>query len=463
MLELQDIQGIVLQGYGKLRHAAFILLAIDDRKRAGAWLASLALRTAADKGVGASTNVALTCSGLDALGLDAAGLKRFPSEFRDGMVSDFRQRILGDIERSSPEHWQWGGPKTATIHVLLMLYEENAPALEALVQRAEADWTQGGLSRLARLSTEWLADSKEHFGFHDGISRVSVAGYDDGPHAVAAGEFVLGYPNAYDKYTQSPVLDAALDSENVLARADGGADLGRNGSYLVFRQLEQDVYGFWKWVDDQARGDAARRSWVASKMVGRWPGGAPITLYDDAEPSSDAKWKEDFGYAAHDALGHRCPLGSHIRRVNPRDALGTDFKPGDETLAKAHRLIRRGRLYGKALAADMRPESVLAAGPDGVERGLHFICLNANIERQFEFVQQTWTNSPKFSGLRNDPDPLVGARALPSSAFTVQSPGIRHRYVDMPNFVTTRGGAYFFLPSVRAAKYLGNRAARAAG
>lgn len=470
MLELQDIQGIVLEGYGKLQHAAFILLAIEDPKRAGVWLASLKLRTAADKAVVASTNVALTCAGLDKLGLEAPMLARFPTEFRDGMVSEFRRRILGDIEDSSPENWHWGAAHNPTIHVLLMLYAENAPALQALVQRAEEGWTQGGLSKVKLLDTNWLPDFKEHFGFRDGISGVPVAGYDDDPRAVAAGEFLLGYPNVYGKYTRSPVIDAALDTKNVLARAEQGADLGRNGSYLVFRQLEQDVFRFWEWVDSQAHGDAARRSWIASKMVGRWPGGAPLTQYPDAEPAGNGKngkngksVTNDFLYAERDPHGQRCPLGSHVRRMNPRDALGTAFKAGDETLANAHRLIRRGRAYGPALADDMRPESMLAKGPDRVARGLHFICLNANIERQFEFVQQTWANSSKFSGLRNDPDPLIGARALPSSAFTVQEPGIRHRYAGMPSFVTARGGAYFFLPSVRAVKYLGGRAASSNG
>jgi len=464
MLELQDIQGIVLEGYGKLQHAAFILLAIEDPKRAGAWLASRTLRTAADKVVAASTNVALTCAGLAELGLKPPMLAQFPSEFLDGMVSDFRRRILGDIAESSPENWQWGGPHNPTIHVLLMLYEQDATALRALVKRAEEEWTQGGLSQVELLDTNWLPDFKEHFGFRDGISGVSIAGYDNDPRAVPAGEFLLGYPNVYGKYTRSPVIDAELDPKNVLARAERGADLGRNGSYLVFRQLEQDVFKFWEWVDSQAHGDAARRSWIASKMVGRWPGGAPLTVYDSAEPVYERDTlTKPFLYAEKDPHGQRCPLGSHVRRMNPRDALGTAFKAGDETLANAHRLIRRGRAYGKPLATDMRPESFLAKGSDNVKRGLHFICLNANIERQFEFVQQTWANSSKFSGLRNDPDPLIGARALPSSAFTVQERGIRHRYVDMPSFVKARGGAYFFLPSVRAVKYLGSRAASANG
>jgi deferrochelatase/peroxidase EfeB len=127
---------------------------------------------------------------------------------------------------------------------------------------------------------------------------------------------------------------------------------------------------------------------------------------------------------------------------------------GDDRLANLHRLIRRGRAYGKPLAKDMTPDAVLAKGRDGVERGLHFLCFSANIERQFEFVQQTWSNSAKFAGLRNDPDPLIGARYLPGSQFTIQQDGVRRRFAGMPNFVTTRGGAYFFMPGIAGVRYL---------
>ncbi len=213
------------------------------------------------------------------------------------------------------------------------------------------------------------------------------------------------------------------------------------------------MYGFWKWLDERAEGRAKERVCLGAKMVGRWPGGASLVHHPHSEPKREQKPDNDFQYLERDPHGERCPLGSHVRRTNPRDAFGE--KPGDEALSNLHRIIRRGRAYGKPLTGDMTPESILAKGSDDVDRGLHFICFNANIERQFEFVQQTWSNSGKFAGLRNDPDPLIGARYLPGSQFTVQEAGVRRRYVGMPDFVKVRGGAYFFMPSISAVKALG--------
>jgi Dyp-type peroxidase family len=436
-LELDDIQGIVLQGYGKLNAAAFVLLSIEDAARAKTWLAKLPLRSTRSEGTESAVNVAFTTQGLRGLGVDEQVLRSFPTEFQQGMVSEFRKRVLGDVESSDPVHWQWGGPSGPTVHVLLMLYAANESELAALRSRSKEAWENGGLRLVRTLDTEWLPELKEHFGFHDGISGVPIRGYRGQASGVAPGEFLLGYPNEYGKYTASPSVP----------------DLGRNASYLVFRQLSQDVYGFWKWLDEQAGGDAAERVRIASKMVGRWPGGASLVRHPHVEPvGAGVQPDNDFRYVAEDSLGHRCPLGAHIRRTNPRDALGT--KAGDDKLANLHRLIRRGRAYGKPLAKEMTPDAILAKGPDGVERGLHFICFNANIERQFEFVQQTWANSAKFAALRNDPDPLIGARYLPGSQFTIQQAGVRRRFVGMPDFVSVRGGAYFFMPGIAGVKYL---------
>jgi Dyp-type peroxidase family len=404
-------------------------------------------------------NVALTSEGLRALGLDQRVLRGFPTEFQQGMVSESRKRVLGDVETSDPVHWQWGGPTEPAVHVLLMLYAASDSELAGLLASSKQGWEKGGLRQLKTLDTEWLPELKEHFGFHDGISDVTIRGHRGQSSGIAPGEFLLGYPNEYKKYTASPTVPDAPGPAQLLPRLDGRRDLGRNASYLVFRQLAQDVYGFWKWLDEQAGGDANERVRIASKMVGRWPGGASLVRHPDADPASlGVKPDNDFQYVREDPLGHGCPLGAHIRRTNPRDALGT--KAGDETLANLHRLIRRGRAYGKPLAKDMTPDAVLAQGPDDVERGLHFICFNANIERQFEFVQQTWSNSAKFAGLRNDPDPLTGARYLPDSQFTIQQQGVRRRFVGMPNFVTTRGGAYFFLPGIAGIRYLASASSR---
>jgi Dyp-type peroxidase family len=185
-------------------------------------------------------------------------------------------------------------------------------------------------------------------------------------------------------------------------------------------------------------------------MVGRWPSGAPLVrTAEDDKP--ELGQENDFGYHDLDPLGLRCPLGAHIRRTNPRDS--SDPHLGSQrTLAinKRHRILRRGRAYGKPV------EDADTSG----DRGLHFICFSGNISRQFEFVQQTWINNPKFAGLYEDTDPLIGDRApreiRGASGFTEQARPVRRRVSDLPQFVSVRGGAYFFMPSIRAVRYLGS-------
>jgi Dyp-type peroxidase family len=224
-------------------------------------------------------------------------------------------------------------------------------------------------------------------------------------------------------------------------------DLGRNGSYLVVRQLEQDVARFWNFCDRLTRGDAGSdlraRERLAAKVLGRWPSGAPLVKspdYDDHHYAQD----NDFGFA-QDRAGLLCPIGSHVRRANPRDGFGHDSPAQSQTRSNRHRLLRRGRPYGP------RIKNVLV--DDGAERGLIFICLNSDIERQFEFVQQTWLNNPNFCGLRNEIDPLVGVPS-PGAYLTIPREPVRQRVTGLEQFVRTRGGAYFFLPGLRALRYI---------
>jgi deferrochelatase/peroxidase EfeB len=173
---------------------------------------------------------------------------------------------------------------------------------------------------------------------------------------------------------------------------------------------------------------------------------------------------DDFGYRDTDANGFKCPIGSHVRRSNPRDTLGPDAATALAT-ANRHRILRRGRSYGHR-PADPRVD-------DGIDRGLLFLCLNSDIERQFEFVQQTWVNNPVFGGLNGEVDPLIGnisktetpsvnpspgnsdsGDAQRDAIFTVQADPLRTRVHNLERFVTVKGGAYFFLPSIRALRYL---------
>ena len=243
-------------------------------------------------------------------------------------------------------------------------------------------------------------------------------------------------------------MAAAADPGSILPEspaAKGRRDLGLNGTYLVFRQISQDVAGFWRFRHQAAAGmwpgDADGPVRLASKLVGRWPSGSPLVLSPDKDGE---KMRNDFEFAGPDPHGHGCPFGAHIRRANPRDALGPDPKTALES-ARRHRLMRRGRAYGK------RAEDPLKE--DGVHRGLHFICLGTDLERQFEFVQQSWINNPVFAGLYREVDPLVGDQAH-AGTFTIEAEPLRRRVQGLGAFTRIRGGGYFFLPGVRALRFL---------
>ena len=464
-LDLDDIQGLVARGYGALRAARYALLSIDDGDAARRWLDGIVTRVtpASARSTDSALQVAVTSSGLAKLGLPGDTLAGFADEFVSGMTTPHRRRILADVEESAPERWDWGGPTTTGVDLLLLVFARDAAALASVYAPLAAAWTGGGLTAVKELDTSDLGD-KEHFGFRDGVSQPTVEGLssrgDRPANTVKAGEFILGYPNEYGLYTDRPLLPASADPSGLLPRDAGGSgavDLGRNGGYLVFRQLRQDVRGFRRFLATAARDGggtdgppAAAR--LAARMVGRWPSGAPLVLAPDGEQAALAD-ANDFGYAAIDPYGYRCPIGAHIRRAHPRDAL--DPHPGSDAsiaLDKRHRLLRRGREYGPPLP----PDETLAAAPASTsdDRGLHFICVNANIARQFEFVHHTWLNNPKFAGLYDDADPLIGAHRPSGGTFTMQAPPVRTCVTGLPRFVQPRGGAYFFLPGLRTLRYL---------
>lgn len=456
-IELEDVQGLVASAYRHLPHACFLALEIVDAGRAAAWLAHLAgaVTTAAGRVEGPALNVAIARSGLQKLGVQAAALDAFSLAFQEGMTGPSRRRVLGDTGESAPESWAWGAPAGASIDVLALVYAPSREQLETALAPYRA-LRESGLIEHRRL--EATRGDREHFGFRDGISQPALEGVRTGPprDTIKAGEVLLGYPNEYGQFTARPLLSPEEDPEHLLAldaAGSGRADLARNGSYLVLRQLEQDVAGFWSHLDAVAAGNGDADGGavgLAARMVGRWPDGAPLVLspeFDDPGLSL----ANDFTYQHRDPFGLRCPIGAHLRRAHPRDML--DPSPGSwRSLAidKRHRLLRRGRRYGPTLERD-----AALAGGDGKERGLQFMCLCASLERQFEFVQHTWVNNPNFNGLYEDPDPLLGPAGR---TFTMQARPARRRVTGLPAFVRTRGGGYFFLPGIRALRWLGSRA-----
>ena len=177
-------------------------------------------------------------------------------------------------------------------------------------------------------------------------------------------------------------------------------------------------------------------------MMGRWRSGAPLALcpaHDDPALGADPQRNNDFLFKEDDPKGLKTPTGSHIRRMNARDSdiLG---------VPRLNRLLRRGTSYGPPL-----PEGVLE--DDGVERGLAFVFVGAHLARQFEFVQSEWMKDGAFVGARGERDPIAGPNDG-QCPFTIPQQPIRRRLQGLPRFVVTRGGEYFFAPSLRALRWL---------
>ena len=488
-VELEDIQGLVRFAYKHHTEAVFLLLRITDRAAARAWLARAAITDALTRDPAPNTalQVALTSVGMRALGVAEDIIDSFSPEFVDGMAGDAsRSRRLGDQDASDPTRWQWGSGER-TPHVAVLLYA--LPGLLGGLQQ-----TIEGELRAGFEITDWLTtanlDGVEPFGFVDGISQpeldwsrqrvvrdVAKRSY---ANLSCLGEYLLGYPNEYGLYTPRPLLEPQRDAQGILPRAEDAperCDLGRNGSYLVLRQLRQDVPGFWQALDRYAGGDASRREQLASAMVGRKLDGQPLVALQSTAAKSGGNPQaplNTFDYRS-DPQGVRCPLGAHIRRANPRNAdlppggdgllsrlvrtLGFDSQAREQDLVAStrfHRLLRRGREYGVGVT----PAQALTGAGAGQDRGLHFVCLGANLQRQFEFVQSAWLMSTKFDGMREESDPLLGNRrplaaGIAADRFSIAQPnGPSQRLTGLPQFVTVLGGAYFFLPGIRALRFL---------
>jgi deferrochelatase/peroxidase EfeB len=489
-----DVQGLVRYGYAHMTESRFLLLRIKDPRAARAWLraAPVTPATRTEPRPATALQVVLTREGLETLGVPAGVLRGFSAEFLTGLSGEeSRSRRLGDMGPSSPAGWQWGGPGNVP-HVMVLLYAELG-RLEPWISTVTRNPWAAAFEVLPS-PVPALLDGVEPFGFVDGISQPVLdweqrrdvdGGRDvlDYGNVVALGEVLLGYPNEYGKYTDRPLI--GRDDErgaDLLPAADTPdmRDLGKNGSYLVMRQLRQDAQGFWQFLRRQANGDPEAGRALAEAMVGRGLTGDPlIGAGGPPIPGVDPKDADDVRYNQFtfdaDVHGTRCPFGAHIRRANPRNAdlpgrpagfLGRmvrtlgfgrkDFREDAIASTRFHRILRRGREYGPWPPSEA---SRRAGGEDG-ESGLYFICLNANIARQFEFVQGAWIMGTKFGGLSEESDPLLGSRApLPgcpvTSVFSLpQASGLRRRLTGIPQFVTVRGGAYFFLPGLRALRYL---------
>ena len=405
-LDLEQIQGNVVPGFNK-DHQAFVFVRFGDGEAGRAWLARLQPHVASAREVlsfkalfksirsraphpaeldgGALRhisatwfNVALTYAGLRVL-FGRSDLGRLPRTFRQNRVPM--------AEAASGE-----------IHALLIVAADQREDLEAELAQQREQFAGAGIVEVITLCGDTLPGDQrghEHFGFKDGISQPWIAELDEGTGPpVAAGEFILGY----------------TDQTGGVAGA-GMPEWTRNGSFLAFLQLQQDVATFWSAMRDQARPPGVQPEDLASWIVGRKPDGALLST-----PPSRI---------------------SHIGRAYSR------WLPASEALR--HRILRRGIPYGSPLVADEPPA--------GHDRGILFLAYQADLERQFEHVWAQWLNSPSF------PVPGAGKEALVGqSPPTGKRPAVASRWgqggasvhLSLPTFVHPRLGAYFFAPGIDA-------------
>ena len=472
-LELSEIQAYLIKDYKEMGSSKYYLVQVTDAAAAKKFLASVADSiTCANAAINETyLNIGFTSKGLIALGYNnEENMHTFSREFREGMVSPHRQRLLGDFDSSDPSKWQWGGPHNERIDMIFMVFGKNDAIAESYFQQLKQKF-EPGFSVIHILDGRPLPNDREHFGFRDGISQPVIIGSNVTPagnnNDVNPGEFVLGYKNEYDIYPDAPLLKVAQGNPELLADNPAGykdketgkpfKDIGRNGTYFVLRQLEQNVNGYWSFIkkqtiDEHGNTSNAEATKIAAKMMGRWPGGAPLVKHPDKNPGVGSD-DNSFSYIKEDKDGEKCPFGSHIRRTNPRDHF-EESPPGVSLkLTRRHRIMRRVRSYGEDFIGSAENHT-----PNG-EVGLLFGCFNANISKQFEFIQYTWANSPKFKKLYDDPDPIIGVRECPAAGvkqnFTIPQKTVNKVIPGLQSFVTVKGGAYFFFPSVSVLKFLG--------
>jgi Dyp-type peroxidase family len=457
-MDAGDIQGLVFSGYRAQPLARYFFLRFgsgDARGFLGELLNRVSTAALDERYESRRLNVALTATGLRLLGLDERALSTFPRELRQGMAHPERSAALGDSGADAPEHWQLGGT-SRELDGVVFAYAQTEEELDEETELVESALARHGV--VAEQEDAYLDPAgREHFGFADArtnprLSRFSLR-RDDNPFdpRVPLGEIVLGYRNARGVRPARPVAPAKRSTRVLPPPLDGGRsmDLGKNGSYVALRKLEQDVPGFYHFTREQGErafpGDPDAAKHLAAALVGRWPDGTSLVLAPHGEPASPNP-SNRFGYREHDPDGRRCPFGAHARRANPRDQLGDDPAESLRRM-RSHRLVRRGRLYGPRYDP---------AAPSTEPRGLFFMALCASLAGQFEFVQESLLESSKAPGVYRERDPLVGRSddgERGREPFTIPAEPYA-RSVPIRRFVQVRGGAYLFLPGLRALAYL---------
>lgn len=463
-LPIDDIQALVGSGMPSLPYGCYWLLHVDDAQLACLWLqrllASGLLKTVADLGkrgdgsIDELISVAISYAGLLRLGLQQAIDYPFPSAFTEGMGNPARARAFGDDLGTD---WRWSdvnlperAPAQVQAHILLAHFHRGTPSAAAMKLLADASLSAAGIHIVGRLNTNpdcYTSSATtgetvvtEPFGFRDGIAQPVLRGLRESvrdalalkrlgkryaDRVVAPGEFLLGHENEYGDLAYCPdVVGWKANGSDTLPAARFAA----NGSYLAVRQLQQDVDGF-RAFDKANPPRCPGAPSLAEQMVGRFRDGRPLVNEPFAGVDLD-----DFRYRMVDQSGFQCPRAAHIRRANPRDLLGLNEADG-VAASKRHRLLRRGRAYREQGS-----------------QGLLFIALNADLERQFEFVQQRWLGNRSFGDVADSDEPF--SQIQPPHSFSTQALPIGQRHEGLNRYVQPIGGGYFLLPGLAALQFI---------
>ena len=434
MLDLDDIQHILLTRAPALT-GRYEFLSFREGAEGRTWLSAIketvqsaaAMRATVEKDK-RWVSVAFTWNGLRALGVDEGSLATFPEEFQQGMPA--RAQMLGDTGGNAPGNWI-GGLASPDLHAIVILFaRDEAERVRCVGEHQKLVTACAGVKVLSVLDLNANPPfnyAHDHFGYRDRLSQPVIEGSGEEPTpgsgaALKAGEFILGYPDEYGVTADRPQPEI----------------LARNGSYMAYRRLQEHVGKFREFLRQHGE-TPEEQELIAAKLMGRWRSGAPLVLSpdkDNPELAADSQRNNAFNYKEMDPQGYAVPLGSHARRMNPRDTAAN---------INRRRMIRRGATYGPAL-----PD---AAPDDGVERGIAAFVICGSLIRQFEFAQNVWANDRNFHELGNERDPVIGSQDG-TLEFKIPKRPIRKKITGLPAFTTVKGGAYFFLPGLQALQYL---------
>ena len=432
-LDLEDLQHFLLSRPHAFA-ARYEFLSFPTAECGRKWLSTMVDKVGTGASVGSQRadarwiTVALTFEGMRALGVPEDALATFPAEFREGMVA--RAEMLGLTGANAPSAWV-GELASSKLHAIIILFaRDEAERDKARDTHAQfvAECGVTVLSSLDLAAIPPLEYAHEHFGYRDRLSQPVIEGSGETPTpgsgpALKPGEFFLGMADETGETVPLPRPEV----------------LTKNGSYLAYLRMEEHVARFRDFLKEHGGGTPEGEELIAAKLMGRWRSGAPLVLaptVDDPELGKDMQRNNAFDYGKMDPVGYACPMGAHVRRMNPRDTA--------ENMNR-RKVVRRGGTYGPAL-----PEG---APDDGVERGIASFLGCASLARQFEFAMNVWCNDPNFHELGNERDPIVGTQDG-NYDMTIPKRPIKKKITGMPSFTTIKGGAYFFLPGLAALRWL---------